>query len=395
MRIEHGWAFKGQHFRESGDHLVLTPGNFSARDGLRLRPEKDRYYGAEFPARYLLAKGDLIVAMTDLTQNAPILGAPAFVPEHQRYLHNQRLGLILVDESRADRRFVYYLFQLEEVRGQIRATATGTTVRHTAPNRIAACQVALPSLEDQRRIAGLLGAYDDLIAANRRRMALLEESAHLLYCEWFERLRFPAHEWTPIIGGVPAEWQRGVAGDAVAFNPRTSVKPGEEAPFVPMGSLSTTGMGIEPIEQRVPSGGARFRNGDTLLARITPCLENGKTGFVQFLPDDDAVATGSTEFIVMRGSRVPSTWVYCLARSESFRQFAINHLTGSDGRQRVSADEVATFPVVIPSASVLAEWESFARPRFEAVQVLARQNAKLREARDYLLPRLMSGQLTV
>lgn len=294
-----------------------------------------------------------------------------------------------------DQQFLRYLLLSPAFHLHVESITTGANVPHISGPDILRFRFPAPPLEVQVRIGSLLSAYDDLIAANARRMALLEESVHLLYREWFERMRFPGHEWKSLENGIPSGWGLASAGDAIAFNERTPVRVDDQAPFVPMSSLATTEMNIEPIEQRVPGGGARFRNGDTLLARITPCLENGKTGFVQFLPDDDTTATGSTEFIVMRGKQVPPTWAYCLARSEAFRRFAINHLTGSDGRQRVSADELAQYQLLVPSPGDLEEWERFAQPRFEAIHVLARQNAKLREARDYLLPRLMSGQLAV
>src|SRR2546425_8935182 len=134
FRIKHGFAFRGEFFASSGPYVLLTPGNFEAGGGIRLRGDKDKYYVGEVPEEYLLRAGDLLVVMTDLTQNAPILGSPAFIPRDARYLHNQRLGKIVeIDESRVSKQFLYHLFNTETVRGQIKGSATGATVRHTAP----------------------------------------------------------------------------------------------------------------------------------------------------------------------------------------------------------------------------------------------------------------------
>ncbi len=92
---------------------------------------------------------------------------------------------------------------------------------------------------------------------------------------------------------------------------------------------------ISDVHTKETNSGARFQNGDTLLARITPCLENGKTGYVGFLPSDSDVAHGSTEFIVLRGGSVCSEFVYLLARSNVFRDDAIKSMSGATGRQRV------------------------------------------------------------
>ena len=106
--VKHGWAFKGEYFTAEGDELVLTPGNFPIGGGLKIRPGKDRYYTGNYPPEFLLTPGDLLVVMTDLTQNAPILGSPAVVPSEPRMLHNQRLGLVTVKPGvDLDRRFLY------------------------------------------------------------------------------------------------------------------------------------------------------------------------------------------------------------------------------------------------------------------------------------------------
>lgn len=337
--------------------------------------------------RVLPSEGDLV-----FTYEAT-LHRYAKIPPGFRGCLGRRTALLRLTSDAAHGPYLLYYFLSPVWRAQVEQNILpGATVERIPLTRVPDFTLDLPELAEQRRIADVLAAYDDLIAANERRMALLEESVHLLYREWFQRRRYPGHEWAPARDGLPEGWTNGVAGDAIDFAPRTAVRAGAEAPFVPMSSLSTFGMTIEPIELRIPSGGARFQNGDTLLARITPCLENGKTGYVQFLAPNET-GTGSTEFIVMRGRRVPATWVYCLARSDAFRKYAVNHLTGSDGRQRVSADELAAFPLVLPSESVLDDWRRVADPRFAAVHAMARHNAKLREARDYLLPRLLSGRL--
>jgi type I restriction enzyme, S subunit len=175
--------------------------------------------------------------------------------------------------------------------------------------------VPLPPLDIQNRIAGLVRNYDDLIENNRQRVALLEEAARLLYREWFVRFRFPGHEHVKIIDGMPEGWERLPASQAFEVNPTTPRDDEGTITYVPMAALSEAGMVVDrtPFEERQASTSVRFRNGDTLFARITPCLENGKTGFVQFLVNDE-VACGSTEFIVLRGRRISNYFVYLTAR---------------------------------------------------------------------------------
>ena len=243
-------------------------------------------------------------------------------------------------------------------------------------------------LSEQNRIVNQLGQMDDWIENCEQRIELLEEAARLIYMEWFVRRR-PSR----LHATLSTEQRAAKLEDAVWINPKTPIETGKEAPFVPMTALSQTGMVIEGIEQRAIGGGAKFQNGDTLLARITPCLENGKTGFVQFLDDENPVASGSTEFIVLRSRRVNPYWIYCLARTEHFREFAIRSMSGADGRQRVSTNSLAQYPVTIPPAEVLEDFEKTVGPMFEQIHTLTQQIAQLRQARDLLLPRLISGQL--
>ena len=133
LTIKHGWAFKGEFFSEFGTQSILTPGNFYEKGGFKHNDEKERYYTGEYPPEYLCKKGDLIVAMTE--QAAGLLGSTAIVPEDNRYLHNQRVGLIFCDEKKLVPLYAYYLFMTNSVREQITRSSSGTKVKHTSPER--------------------------------------------------------------------------------------------------------------------------------------------------------------------------------------------------------------------------------------------------------------------
>ena len=237
IHVKHGFAFKSQYFSDSGEFVVLTPGNFNEEGGFRLRPAKDRFYTGDIPEDYVLDGGDLIVAMTE--QGPGLLGSSALIPEGGKYLHNQRLGLIQeIDNKTLDKRFLYYLLNTRPVRGQISGSATGTKVRHTAPERIYRVKVTVPTdINQQIRIASILSAYDGLIENNRRRIQLLEQAARLLYKEWFVRLRFPGHEHVRVKDGVPEGWERKTAFEVMDVlsggTPKTNVSGywGGDIPF--------------------------------------------------------------------------------------------------------------------------------------------------------------------
>jgi len=287
---------------------------------------------------------------------------------------------LYVDDFKGnDPRFVYYFLQTLDLAQFNGAGAVPGLNR----NALAMIDVAVPKPDDQKVIAEQLTSFDLLADNLTQQIKILEDAARLIYTEWFIRQTLPhSTNWTPA-----------TLEEIVGINPKTPIETGKVAPFVPMTALSQTNMVIEGVELRALGGGAKFQNGDTLLARITPCLENGKTGFVQFLDDENPVASGSTEFIVLRSRRVNPYWVYCLSRTEHFREFAIRSMSGADGRQRVSTESLAQYPVTIPPAEVLEDFEKTVGPMFEQIHTLTQQIAQLRQARDLLLPRLISGQL--
>ena len=151
--VKHGYAFEGEFFAQEGDYVLLTPGSFFETGGYRERGDKTKYFVGEIPSNYILGKNDLLVAMTE--QAAGLLGSPLLVPEPDRFLHNQRLGLVKgkfgvpwLNE------FFFHVFNLGRVRQEIHASASGVKVRHTSPGRIGAVRVEFPnSIEEQRNIA--------------------------------------------------------------------------------------------------------------------------------------------------------------------------------------------------------------------------------------------------
>ena len=287
-----------------------------------------------------------------------------------------------------DPAFVFYLATTKWVREPAIASMVGASGRQRARlEAVAGALVPVLPLQQQRRIASILGAYDDLIEVNRRRIAVLEEMARRLFEEWFVQFRFPGHDQgTPIPSGD--------VGGFIDFDPATQLPRSGKKPFIPMTLLSTNSSLIESHEWREAGSGAKFRNGDTLFARITPCLENGKTGLVRGLPDD-GVGFGSTEFIVMRGRRAGPAFTYLLARHEAFRFHAQKSMSGATGRQRARTESLRTFSFVNPSKQILDSFDALTWPMLELVGQLGEANKRLAASRDLLLPRLISGDLPV
>jgi type I restriction enzyme S subunit len=159
--IKHGYAFEGEFFSNEGEYVLLTPGNFYERGGYRDRGAKQKYYTGEIPRDYVLNEDDLLVAMTE--QAAGLLGSPILVPESDKYLHNQRLGLV-TKKSGAEwtNEFFFHIFNTQPVRKAIHASASGVKVRHTSPTKIGEVVVAYPtSLQEQKRIVSTLASLSE------------------------------------------------------------------------------------------------------------------------------------------------------------------------------------------------------------------------------------------
>ncbi len=262
---------------------------------------------------------------------------------------------------------------------------------HTLPVRV-------PVLQIQRTIAHVAQGFDDLIENNRRRVAVLEEMARAIYREWFVKFRYPGHEDVPLIdsafGPIPEGWEVEAASSALDVNPKIKVDRSVAHPFLGMGDLSERDMVCFPSEARAGGSGAKFENGDTLFARITPSLENGKTGLVQCL-DEGEIGLGSTEFIVLRGRKVGSAFTYCLARSEDFRGNAIASMSGASGRQRVRNECFDSYLLAVPPTRLVQQFEGLAEPMIAEVSARSVQARSLVELRDLLLPKLVTGQIDV
>ena len=341
--------------------------------------------------KYRLQPGDVVVARTGATVGYAKLIRDECDAVFASYLVRFRFDRSRVHPGYAGRVLesdVYKRFVLSRVGGAAQPNANAKV--------LSAFPLPVPPLDTQKRIASILSTYDDLIENNRRRIQLLEQAARLLYKEWFVHLRFPGHEHAKIKDGVPEGWEKVIVPEIIAINPKEAVIKGFDIRYVPMSSLSESDMTINASDTKVRQKATtvKFRNGDTLLARITPCLENGKTGYINFLAEGE-VACGSTEFIVLRGKYVSSYFTYCLVRTYDFRENAIKSMIGSSGRQRVQISCFDEYSLGLPPKMLLQQFDEFASRCFEQIWCLMQQNRNLEKARDLLLPRLMNGEIAV
>ena len=300
----------------------------------------------------------------------------------------------VVPKTELDIRWLYYAIKYYKL-GEI---DDGSPIPSTTRAAVYVRELQIPPIEEQRAIAHILGTLDDKIELNRRMNQTLEDMARALFQSWFVDFDgvAPQDMQESELGLIPKGWRWVPASELIAFNPVESLRKGTLAPYLDMAALPTVGSWPEPPTQREFGSGMRFRNGDTLLARITPCLENGKTAFVQCLPRD-TLGWGSTEFIVMRPKApVPAEYAYLLARDSAFREHTIRSMTGTSGRQRAQVDSVSSFKVALPlDEKIWKAFSDFVSPIFKSIKANAEASETLSQLRDSLLPKLICGELHI
>lgn len=270
----------------------------------------------------------------------------------------------------------------------------------------------VPPKHEQRRIVEVLTPLEEKIDLNRRMNGTLEAMARAIFKDWFvdfgptrAKMEGRSPYLTPGLwalfpdrfsdDGKPEGWRNSCLGEIADLNPPERLPTGRSAPYLDMAALPTDGFWPKAPLTRTVGSGARFRNGDTLFARITPCLENGKTAYVTRLRDRE-VAWGSTEFIVIRPRPpFPAEYGYLLARDGRFREHAIQSMTGTSGRQRVQADALSAFPVCFPPPTLLEHFAALVGPLFIKIHTNELESETIAATRDLVLPKLMSGEVRV
>jgi type I restriction enzyme S subunit len=389
LQIKHGFAFLGEHFASAGTHVVLTPGNFLEEGGFKEKADKAKWYVGPIPDDYVLNKGDLIVAMTEQAEG--LLGSSALIPRSDVYLHNQRLGLVQIrNQKQADRHFIYYLFNSKSVRQQIRGSASGTKIRHTAPSRIADVKVSVPPLPTQQRIAAILSAYDELIENSQRRIKILEAMACGLYREWFVHFRFPGHENHPrvalALGEIPEGWEVKKLGDLVEF------KKGKK-PTVVFESAAN-GLQRHLLIDALRGGSSKeFVAPEKLISTTIDdsiMVMDGSGSSGVFIGYEGVIGSTLGRYRVLADVGVGPFWLFLLfsARLEEIKSKNIGSAIPHANKDFINGMDVAVGP-----KGVMQTFDKTVMPMFGMIRSLRSKVNALRKTRDLLLPRLLSGQI--
>ena len=329
-------------------------------------------------SRSIAHRGDVIVTISGT------IGQIAYIPEdslYDEYLCSQRQFRVSFDSSMVYVPYLVFYFHTFEGQNKILSFAnqTGVPALSQPLKNFKKIRLCLPSLQEQRRIASIVETINDKIENNIKINDNLQQQAFSVFDNLIAN----------------AENNDYTVSDYAFLNPKRTLAKNQVARSIDMSQLSTSGAFPSGWEMKPFNGGMRFTNGDTLLARITPCLENGKTAFIDFL-DDGEVAFGSTEYIVLAPKNdTPPEMLYCLARYPAFVDYAVKNMNGSSGRQRVSAETVGQYRLPLFDKHSLVLFKEVVSPMFLKMRYNSLENIRLSELRDALLPKLMSGEIDV
>jgi type I restriction enzyme S subunit len=397
INIKHGFAFKGEFISlERNENILITPGNFKVGGGFK--SDKFKYYYGDIPNDYILNPNDVIVTMTDLSKIGDTLGYSAKVPtDNKNYLHNQRIGLLIYKNNDFDKEYIYWLLRTKHYQKSIVNSSTGSTVRHTSPKRIQEYSFNTPqSIEEQKAIAQILTAFDDKIELLQDQNKTLETTAQTIFKEWFGKYQ--------IGDELPEGWRVGKLREVVkkiskGTTPRKKDLEGlkVEIPFLKVKDISNEGLilkdNLELIPKKIHQNQLKrsiLETNDILFSIA------GTIGRVSIVNKElnNSNCNQALAFIRLKDKNKFKEYVRLWFKSKEI-QGEINNCIVQGVQANISLTVLGNLAINIPNDIKMTEWNNLSKPIYQKIETNNAQTQTLKQTRDTLLPKLMSGQLRV
>ncbi len=392
--IKHGFAFKGEHITAvCNRNILLTPGNFLIGGGYKCA--KLKYYNGDIPTNYILSANDIVITMTDLSKACDTLGYSAKIPcDNNVYLHNQRIGLVEFNNKyEVHSEFIYWLLRSFNYQKFISNSATGSTVKHTSPKIIQSYEFDLPPLEEQKRIAGILGSLDDKIEINNKINANLEEQAQALFKRWFVDFEFPDENGNPYkssggefidseLGQIPNGWTVGELGNIIEL--------------FDFKRIPLSGNIRDKMEKKYPYYGAA-----SLMDYVEDYIFDG----IYLLLGEDGTVVDTKGFPILQ-----YVWGKFWVNNHAHIMLGINGysvellhvllkitnvqqaVTGAV-QPKINQANLRAIKIVIPMTKFINELNNFIQPTYNIIRKNKIENQNLIQLRDTLLPKLMNNEI--
>jgi len=378
--IKHGFAFRSEFFSNSGKYVLLTPGNFREEGGFRWLGEKQKYYVGDIPNNYILNKCDLLIAMTE--QAPGLLGSAVLIPEDDRYLHNQRLGLLQINKTGISKHFLYHVFNSPIIRKPIAATSAGTKVKHTSPTKIERLYIPVPPVEQQTAIADLLSTWDAAIEKTEKLIAAKEKRFSWLRATLVKPDREPSR-WKKTQLGEVADIIRKTALESVAGKTLLTVK--------------LHCLGIEAnnrIKPKITKRGRPYyvRNaGEFIIGRQN--FHNGGFGIV---PDDldGYIASNAITSLSLDCNKLhPDFLFFYLSRPNYYKR--VGHIMDGTGQKELSNKQILKLNLLLPDISTQRKISDILNTEKNEINLLKDLADAYRKQKRGLMQKLLTGQWRV
>lgn len=336
---------------------------------------------------YSIKKGDVFITRTSETSDELGMSCVALKDYPFATYNGFTKRLRPFDVDRVNHKYIGYYMRTPNFRGNFQAFSTMTTRASLKNENLLSLEIILPPIETQRRIADILSAYDDLIENNKKQIKLLEEAAQRLYKEWFVDLRFPGYEQTKIVDGVPEGWKNNILSDIADISMGQS----------PKSEFYNDKKDGLPFHQGVGSYGNRFVIDNVYTTSYTRIAEPDSILFSVRAPVGRLNRT-KNRIVIGRGlsainhKKGCQSYLFYLLKNKFFKD---NILGNGSIFASISKDELANQKLIIPTDSLVERFNSQVKSIDDKIDVLDSQNELLKEIRDRLLPKLMSGEIEV
>jgi len=408
LHVKHGYAFSGEGIIDKeSENILLTPGNFLIGGGWK---DGKKFFVGEVPADYLLKNNDLVLTMTDLSKDGDTLGFPALIPNNQakKYLHNQRVGLVEINESLNSKIFIYFLLRTPNYQRYIVNTASGSTVRHTSPTKIESYETPIPPLPEQRAIAAVLSSFDDKIELLREQNKTLEAIAQAIFKEWFVHFNFPNDNGKPYkasggkmidseLGEIPEGWRIGKIKDLVdilsgfAFSSSGFSQVGRYK-LVTIKNVQDrhfdheTKDRLSVLPARMPEY-CKLNSGDILLSLT------GNVGRICLVNGDNFLLN---QRVAKLKEKNPSDYAFAYLLFLQDSIFSLLQSTASGtAQQNLSPVQTKEIEILIADKTTLYRFGDIANKLIQKINGINSQIQTLFQLHETLLPRLMGGEVRV
>ena len=398
VEILSGFAFKSKDFLNCGVPVIKIKN--ITQEGVTL--EDVSYISKELAdknEKYHLNYNDILIALTGshINQMSSVVGRIARIKYHEDSLLNQRVGKVFAKDSKlCDIDYVYYFLSQDYIKISLASKAGGAANQaNISPNDVKSLTVRWPDIETQHRIADILSAYDDLIENNQKQIKLLEEAAQWLYKEWFVDLRFPGHENTKIVDGVPEGWSKSTVSEVSAVLRRgISPKYNEKARGIVINQkcIRQTIVSYDEARTQEKKYPAEL---EMMESDIVICSTGaGTLGRVGQIFEAKENATLDSHVTLIRADeKIGQQSLFWSLKMK--QDYLMNAGKGSTNQLELSRETIGNCKILIPERKIAEQAEKNFVAIHNKMKECSMQIARLREARDLLLPKLMSGEVEV